>query len=63
MLGVGRTYVARVVGQLRNEGVIQTRRGVFIIKDETALRQKSCRCTATIENHFDTVLHGIYPIM
>ena len=39
-LGVGRTYVARVVGQLRDEGVIETRRGVFIIKDETALHKR-----------------------
>ena len=39
-LGVGRTYVARVMGHLRDEEVIETRRGVFIIKDESALRQK-----------------------
>jgi hypothetical protein len=63
MLGVGRTYVARVVGQLRDEAVIETRRGVFIIKDEEALRQRSCGCTTAIENHFDTVLHGIYAVM
>jgi Crp-like helix-turn-helix domain len=62
MLGVGRTYVARVVGQLRDEAVIETRRGVFIIKDEEALRQKSCGCTTAIEKHFDTVLQGIYPV-
>jgi hypothetical protein len=62
MLGVGRTYVARVVGQLREEGVLKTRRGVFIVKDEAALRQRSCRCTTTIENHFDAVLHGIYSV-
>jgi len=62
-LGVGRTYVARVVGQLRDEGVIETRRGVFIIKPRAALHNRSCLCTTTIENHFDTVLHGIYPVM
>jgi Crp-like helix-turn-helix domain len=62
MLGVGRTYVARVVGGLRDEGVIETQRGVFIIKDEAELRRRSCRCTAEIENHFDAVLHGIYPV-
>jgi hypothetical protein len=62
MLGVGRTFVTRIVRQLRDEHVLDTRRGVFIIKDETALRQKSCRCTTSIEDHFDTVLHGIYPI-
>jgi hypothetical protein len=62
MLGVGRTFVTRIVRQLRDEGVLDTRRGVFIVKDETALRQKSCRCTTSIEGHFDTVLHGIYPL-
>jgi hypothetical protein len=62
MLGVGRTFVTRIVRQLRDEHVLDTRRGVFIIKDETALLQKSCRCTTSIEDHFDTVLHGIYPI-
>jgi hypothetical protein len=28
------------MGHLRDEEVIETRRGVFIIKDESALRQK-----------------------
>lgn len=60
-LGVGRTYVTRVVGQLRHEGVIETRRGHFIVKDERALQKKACNCTTTIEKHFDTLLHGIYP--
>jgi hypothetical protein len=60
-LGVGRTYVSRVVGQLRHEGVIETRRGHFIVKDKGALRQRACNCTTTIEKHFDNVLHGIYP--
>jgi DNA-binding MarR family transcriptional regulator len=62
MLGVGRTFVTRIVRQLRDEGVLETRRGVFIIKDEAALRRKSCSCTTAIEDHFDTVLHGIYPV-
>jgi hypothetical protein len=61
MLGVGRTFVTRIVAQLRAEGVIATRRAVFVVKDEGALREKSCRCTTSIEMHFDTVLHGIYP--
>jgi Mn-dependent DtxR family transcriptional regulator len=62
MLGVGRTFVTRTVSRLRNEGLIETGRGVFIVKDEAALRQKACRCTTTIEDHFDVVLHGIYPV-
>lgn len=62
MLGVGRTFVNRTLGQLREEGVIETRRSVLVVKDEAALRQKACRCTTAIEDHFDAVLHGIYPL-
>ena len=62
MLGVGRTFVARIVKQLRDEKIVSTRRGIFVIENEAALREKACRCTVMIENHFDTVLHGIYPL-
>jgi len=62
MLGVGRTFVTRVVKRLRDEGTISTRRGSILVKNETLLRDTACGCTTAIENHFDTVLHGIYPI-
>ena len=61
-LGVGRTFVTRIVRTLREEGIIATRRGVFIVTDEAALRTASCGCSTAIEEHFDTVLHGIYPL-
>jgi len=61
MLGVGRTFISRVVGGLRAEGMIETRRGCLVIRDEKALKAISCHCTAAIEDHFDKVLHGIYP--
>lgn len=61
MLGVGRSFIARTVSRFREEGILGTRRGVFIITDEARLRATSCKCTAAIEDHFDTVLHGIYP--
>jgi DNA-binding transcriptional regulator LsrR (DeoR family) len=60
-LGVGRTFVTRVVAKLRSTGVITTRLGVFIIRDVSALRKLSCSCNAAVADHFDTVLHGIYP--
>jgi hypothetical protein len=62
MLGVGRSFVARTVSRLREDGIIDTRRGTFIIRDEIKLRAAACHCTASIEDHFDTVLHGIYPL-
>lgn len=61
MLGVGRTFVTRVVRHLREEGLISTRRGVFVIEDADALRERSCTCLAAIEEHFDIVLRDIYP--
>ncbi|WP_246333095.1 Crp/Fnr family transcriptional regulator [Aureimonas mangrovi] len=61
VLGVGRTFVTRIISRLRQEGTIETRRGVFIVKNEQVLRDTACGCTTAIEEHFDTVMHGIYP--
>jgi CRP-like cAMP-binding protein len=61
VLGVGRTFVTRIVRNLRDDGIITTRRGMFVVKDAGALRASSCACSTAIEDHFDTVLHGIYP--
>ena len=61
MLGVGRTFVSRVVGGMRGEGIIESRRGRLLIRDAGALKSASCHCNMAIEDHFDAVLHGIYP--
>lgn len=61
MLGVGRTFVSRVIGEMRNSGVVETRRGRLVVKDEAGLRRQSCACAAAIEEHFKQVLGGIYP--
>jgi len=61
MLGVGRPFVSRVIAKLRDEKVIATRRGSFVIVNAAKLRKLSCACTAAIEEHFDQVLNGIYP--
>lgn len=60
MLGVGRSFVSRVISRLRDAGIIETRRGKFIVGDEQVLRASACECTTAIENHFDIVMHGIY---
>jgi CRP-like cAMP-binding protein len=61
MLGVGRTFVTQTLAHLRAQELIATRRGVIRLVDEAGLRDVSCNCAAAIEDHFDTVLHGIYP--
>lgn len=60
-LGVGRTFVTRIIKQFRDDSIIATRRGRMIVQDENGLRARSCACTTAIEDHFDNVLHGIYP--
>jgi hypothetical protein len=62
MMGVGRPFVSRVLGEMRQNGVIESRRALLIIRDERKLRTLSCGCTILIEDHFDKVLHGIYPV-
>ncbi len=62
IMGVGRPFVGRVLGGLRAQGVIESRRQRLIIKDEKRLRAISCGCTVLIEDHFHKVLHGIYPV-
>jgi CRP-like cAMP-binding protein len=52
LLGVGRSFVNRVVHELRAEGLIETRRSVLRIRDEKALRAKSCDCHSIVSNHF-----------
>ncbi len=60
-LGVGRTFVARIIRQLRDEGIVTTSRGAITVVNRNALQAKACRCTQLIEDHYDAVLHGIYP--
>ncbi|WP_207536895.1 Crp/Fnr family transcriptional regulator [Sabulicella rubraurantiaca] len=61
MLGVGRTYVSRVLRDLREAGVVATRRGRLVIQDPKALRATSCMCNEAVKQHFQEVLSGVYP--
>jgi CRP-like cAMP-binding protein len=61
MLAVGRSYVSRVLQELRRSGAVEPGRGRLVIKDPERLRAISCSCHTTIRNHFDDVLAGVYP--
>lgn len=61
MLGVGRSYISRVVQNMKARGVLETRRGAVKVHDLTELRRLSCRCNDTVRRHFDEVLKGVYP--
>ncbi|MES2034064.1 MAG: Crp/Fnr family transcriptional regulator [Pseudomonadota bacterium] len=61
LLGVGRSFVNRVLKGLRETGVLTTRRGYLEIRDFAALSGLACACNDRLREHFDTVLEGVYP--
>lgn len=60
LLGVGRPYVSRVLGDLRRLGVVETRRSRLVIKKHGELEKLACECNAAVRQHFDQVLRGAY---
>lgn len=61
MLGVGRSYLSRVIHDLRQRDVIETRRGRIRVRDADGLRSLACECNDAVSRHFDDVLKGVYP--
>jgi CRP-like cAMP-binding protein len=61
LLGVGRSYVSRVMRKLREDGVLKTRRGRILIARREELETRSCNCNALVRDHFNEVLRGVYP--
>lgn len=61
MLGVGRSYISRVIGRFKAEKILSVKRGVLTVLDRERLGRKSCTCNAAVRAHFETVLSGIYP--
>jgi CRP-like cAMP-binding protein len=61
MLGVGRSYLSRIIGDLKERGVIETRRARMGIRDTEKLRTLACECNSAVSRHFDDVLRGVYP--
>jgi DNA-binding transcriptional regulator YhcF (GntR family) len=61
MLGVGRSYASRVIQAFRRDGILETRRGSFLVTNKDALAAKACLCNEQVKDHFETVLRGVYP--
>lgn len=61
MLGVGRSYLSRIIQELRQQKAIETARGRIAVRDVAALRAMACECNEAITRHFDDVLKGVYP--
>lgn len=61
MMGVGRSYVSRVIQTLKSIGAVETRRGSLVIRDMETMNRLSCRCNEAVKGHFREVLAGVYP--
>jgi hypothetical protein len=61
MLGVGRSYISRVIATFKNRKVIETRRGSMIMIDLEQLKSIACGCNDSVRRHFEDVLSGVYP--
>jgi hypothetical protein len=61
MLGVGRTYVSRVMQGFKSRQLIEIRRGRLVASNPAGLKQIACSCHESVKQHFDEVLHGVYP--
>jgi hypothetical protein len=61
LLGVGRSYVSRVIKTFKAEGILQTRRGALLVRNGEALQIRACLCNESVKKHFEEVLRGVYP--
>lgn len=61
MLGVGRSYVSRIIKIFKREQLLTVRRGRIVVHDLESLKAKACTCNEAVKAHFDTVLAGVYP--
>lgn len=61
MLGVGRSYISRVLQTLKAKGYLETRRGRMCVTDNVALEGLACGCNYSVRRHFEDVLRGVYP--
>ena len=61
MLGVGRSYISRIIQSLKRRGLIETKRGRLCIRDLDALAGLGCGCNEAVRLHFEEVLQGVYP--
>jgi CRP-like cAMP-binding protein len=60
MMGVGRSYISRVIQAMKADHVLRTSRGALIVADAEALRRRACACNDAVRNHFEIVLKGVY---
>lgn len=53
MLGVQRTTVSQVIGELQAAGLVSTQRGQIHIVDRAGLKKEACECYEIVRKHVD----------
>ncbi|MFM5931920.1 MAG: Crp/Fnr family transcriptional regulator [Novosphingobium sp.] len=61
MLGIGRSYISRVIGTMKSEDIIAVSRRKIEIRDPVRIKAMACDCNENVKDHFDRVLRGVYP--
>lgn len=61
MLGVGRSYITRVIARFKDDGIVQTGWRQLTVVDLEAMQAMACDCNESVKQHFNDVLAGVYP--
>lgn len=61
MLGIGRSYISRVIAAFKRDGIIATRRKQIVVLDRDRIESMACSCNEQVKQHFHEVLQGVYP--
>jgi CRP-like cAMP-binding protein len=56
LLGVQRTTINAVIGELSSEGLIETSRGTVRVTDRAGLKRRSCECYQRLQDHYSAVI-------
>nr|WP_236728733.1 Crp/Fnr family transcriptional regulator [Methylobacterium sp. WSM2598] len=60
MLGVRRSYLTRILGDLQRRGLIRIGHGRVTLPDRNAAERACCECHARVRDHFRTSLGATY---
>ena len=59
MLGVGRSYVTRLIGDLKRQGLLTVSRGQIRVASIEGIEAVSCKCNRHVKQHYDRVMQGM----